>query len=207
MNYLAHLFLSGSDEEILIGNFIGDHVKGHDYLKFPPQVRKGIIIHRRIDSYTDTHRIVLQSKTYLAPAYRKYAGVIVDIFYDHFLIKNWHRYSPIELQEFKERIFKILEKYYPVLSDEVRFFIPAFIQNDWITTYSSEEGLIRVLQRLSMRSSLPDHSEFAREILHKYYLQFDSEFLTFFPDLIRHIVNKFELAIDLTNRSILKKKE
>ena len=82
MNYLAHTFLSGTDDEIIVGNFIGDYVKGRDYNLYSPAVKKGILLHRRIDSYTDKHKIVHQSMSYFAPRYHKYAGIIIDILYD-----------------------------------------------------------------------------------------------------------------------------
>lgn len=206
MNYLAHIFLSGINEEILVGNFIGDYVKGKEYLNFPTDIRKGIIVHRRIDYYTDTHKIAIQSKQYIAGKYHKYAGVIIDIFYDHFLIKNWEKYCPTPLEDFKENLFDILMKYYQELPDRVKFFVPSFIQNDWIETYSSVDGIIMVLERLSMRSTLPDYSEYAREQLYKYYEQINSEFQTFFPELIRYIVNNFNVMIPLVDNSILRSK-
>jgi len=136
MNYLAHIFLSGVDEEILIGNFIGDYVKGHDYDKYSSQIRKGILLHRRIDYFTDNHRIVHQSMNYFAPKYRKYAGIIIDILYDHYLATNWEKFSPQPLDVFKENLFGILKKYHPLLPERVQFFIPSFITSDWIGVYS-----------------------------------------------------------------------
>lgn len=203
MNYLAHAFLSGLDDEILIGNFIGDYVKGRNFKHFSPGIQQGIKVHRRIDSFTDQHKIVSQSKQYLISKYKKYAGIVIDIFYDHFLIKNWDKYCPISLDDFKSNLFEVLQRNHAAMPERVQFFIPSFIKNDWIETYSSQEGIIEVLYRLSMRTTLPDESEFAREILHKYYIQLDSEFLTFFPELIRYIVNKFKLTIPLTDNKLL----
>ncbi|MBN1598888.1 MAG: DUF479 domain-containing protein [Bacteroidales bacterium] len=203
MNYLAHIFLSGIDEEILIGNFIGDYVKGKDYNKYPHDIRKGILLHRRIDTFTDNHKIVSQSKSYFAPRYKKYAGIIIDILYDHFLAINWDKYSPQPLDEFKEEVFASLKRNYAVMPERVRFFVPSFIQNDWINVYSSIDGIIMVLSRMAMRTTLPDESEFAREVLRKYYIQLQSEFLTYFPDIIRYVVNSQGIIIHLHDNSIL----
>lgn len=204
MNYLAHIFLSGKDEEMLIGNFIGDYVKGRNYMDFESGIRSGIVLHRRIDAFTDTHRVVHQSKQYLLSHYDKYSGIIIDLFYDHFLIKNWHKFSPYTLEEFKEWVFEVLMKFYPLLPERVQFFIPSFIKNDWIDTYSTKDGIINVIYRLSMRTTLPNESEFAAEILRKYYTQFDSEFMTFFPEILSYVIENFEAEIDLVNRNILK---
>lgn len=205
MNYLAHIYLSGTEEAVLIGNFIGDYVKGRDYLKYPPNIQKGLVLHRKIDSFTDSHKIVLQSKKYMAPQYGKWAGIIIDIVYDHFLIKNWEKFCPVPLLDYKEDIFDVLQKYYPVLPERVKYFVPSFIQNDWIDTYSTTEGIINVLYNMSLRTHLPDKTEFAAEILRKYYIQLDSEFLTFFPELMKFVIKEFEVHIPMVDNSILNK--
>ncbi len=205
MNYLAHIYLSGTEEAVLIGNFIGDYVKGRDYLKYPPNIQKGLVLHRKIDSFTDFHKIVLQSKKYMAPEYGKWAGIIIDIVYDHFLIKNWDKFCPVPLNDYKEDIFDVLQKYYPVLPERVKYFVPSFIQNDWIGTYSTPEGIVSVLYNMSLRTLLPDKSQFASEVLHKYYIQLDSEFMTYFPELIRFVTQEFQVHIPLVDNSILNK--
>ncbi len=203
MNYLAHIFLSGSSEEILIGNFIGDYVKGRDYLNYPAQIKKGILLHRRIDSFTDSHKIVHQSMSYFAPQYHKYAGIIIDILYDHYLIKNWDRYCPLPLETYKVEVFDMLKRNYGVMPERVQFLLSSFIKNDWIEIYSSLEGIISIYYRMSMRTTLPDHSEFAREVIRKYNIQMESEFLTYFPELIRYVVLDQEIAIPLKNNNLL----
>jgi acyl carrier protein phosphodiesterase len=203
MNYLAHIFLSGTDNEVMIGNFIGDYVKGKEYTMYPPSIRKGVLLHRRIDAYTDRHKIVHQSMSYFAPKYHKYAGIIVDILYDHFLANSWDKFSPQPLSVYKENLFDCLKKNYAILPERVQFFVPSFIKNDWIEIYSSTEGIINVLARMSMRTTLPDQSEFAREILRKYYIQLQSEFLTYFPDIIRYVIKQQGITIPLRDNSIL----
>jgi acyl carrier protein phosphodiesterase len=203
MNYLAHIFLSGTDNEIMIGNFIGDYVKGRDYNNFPPSIRKGILLHRRIDTFTDRHKIVHQSMSYFAPKYHKYAGIIIDILYDHFLANNWDKFSPQPIHISKENLFDCLKKNYAILPERVQFFVPSFIKNDWIEIYSTIEGIINVFTRMSMRTTLPDQSEFAREVLRKYYIQLQSEFLTYFPDIIRYVVKQQGISIPLRDNGIL----
>src|SRR5688572_23493915 len=100
MNFLAHLYLSGDFDELMIGNFMADFVKGKPSPSIHPQIVKGIELHRQIDTYTDTHPIVKASKVRLQPTYRKYAGVIVDMYYDHFLAIHWQKYSSVSLHEF-----------------------------------------------------------------------------------------------------------
>jgi len=203
MNYLAHIFLSGTDNEVVIGNFIGDYVKGNEYYNYSPAIIKGILLHRHIDSFTDSHKIVLQGKRYFAPKYHKYAGIIIDILYDHFLIVNWEKYSVQPLEEFKENLFKNLNNYYNILPERVQFFLPSFIKNDWIEIYRTVDGIINVLIRMSMRTTLPDHTLFAKEVLRKYYIQLQSEFLIYFPDIIRYVVKQHGITIPLKDNTLL----
>jgi acyl carrier protein phosphodiesterase len=123
--------------------------------------------------------------------------------YDHFLIVNWDRFSPQPLDEFKANLFDCLKYNYNILPERVQFLMPSFIKNDWIQVYSTIEGIINVLLRMSMRTTLPDQSEFAREIFRKYYVQLQSEFLTYFPDLIRYVVKYYGVQILLKDESIL----
>src|SRR6185312_17177742 len=97
MNFLAHLYLAGEDNELILGNFIADAVKGHAFDKYPAQVAKGILMHRSIDYFSDTHPVYLQTVHRLAPTYHKFSGVITDMFYDHFLASSWSDYSDIPL--------------------------------------------------------------------------------------------------------------
>src|SRR3954453_2663939 len=109
MNFLAHLYLSGNDPEIMVGNFLGDFVRGRNLLeRYKKNIATGIELHRTIDEFTDTHPIVAQSKNRLREKYRHYAAVIVDIFYDHFLAKNWSEYSSELLPDFADRAYQIL---------------------------------------------------------------------------------------------------
>src|ERR1035437_8952080 len=110
MNFLAHLYLSGSDEQLMIGNFIADSVKGSSFKNYSEGIAKGILLHRAIDFYSDNHPVFLQSVIRLRPNYRKYAGVMVDIFYDHFLAKNWKDYSEKSLVQYADEVHSLMMK-------------------------------------------------------------------------------------------------
>ena len=116
---------------------------------------------------------------------------------------NWDSFSAQPLDEFKENVFDCLKKNYSILPDRVQFFVPSFIKNDWIGVYKSKDGIITVLNRMAMRTTLPDYSEFAREVLRKYYVQLESEFLTFFPEIIKYVIFKKGITIHLKNNDIL----
>ena len=110
MNFLSHLYLSGNSEGLIIGNFIADSVKGSAFNNFPETIQKGIILHRQIDTFTDTHPIVELSKQRLRTKYKKYASVIVDIYYDHYLAVNWNNYSYENFNQYTQNIYALIEK-------------------------------------------------------------------------------------------------
>ncbi len=184
MNYLAHIYLSGTNEEILVGNFIGDYVKGFELGRFNELVRKGIMLHRHIDSFTDTNIIVKRSKTRILEKYHKYAGIIVDILYDHFLVTNWPSYSSVPIDEFVHNVHSTLTRHVEMLPEGVKLFLPSFINNNWIQKYSTIEGIEDVLHKMSARTTLPEETDYAIRVLREEYYKFDSEFSAFFPALI-----------------------
>jgi acyl carrier protein phosphodiesterase len=196
LNYLAHIFLSGSDEETLVGNFIGDYVKGFELAKYSEKVRKGIMLHRHIDSFTDTNHIVKQSKARILERYHKYSGIIIDIFYDHFLIDAWPVFSNQPMDDFVKRVHDILNRHYDSLPDGVKLFLPAFIKHNWIQRYSTIEGLEDILHRMSSRTTLPEETDFAIRVLRDDYRKFESEFATFFPTLMDYVTEAFGINLD-----------
>jgi len=197
MNYLAHVYLSGDNEEIVIGNFIGDYVKGINFKKYSDSINKGILLHRDIDVFTDRNKIVRKSKSLLQNKYGKYSGIIVDIFYDHFLAKNWQRFSSQPLKNFTADLHKILDKYFEILPDKVKLFVPSFINNNWIKYYQSVWGIEQVLKRMSSITTLPDETSYAINILRDNYGELEGDFLNYFPELIKYVTGKYNITLPL----------
>ncbi|MDA3821927.1 MAG: ACP phosphodiesterase [Bacteroidales bacterium] len=195
MNFIAHTYLSGCNEEIIVGNFMGDYVKGRNYMHLPELVRKGILIHRDIDSFTDTHSITRSSRMRLIEKYRKYSGVIVDIFYDHFLAVGWMDYCGIPLKDYVDRTYDLLKRNYKTLPQGIKVWFPTFLENNWMLRYEHVEGIELVLNKMSANTSLPDHTSFAIEKLRSEYDEFDKEFKEFFPLIIEFIEQKYEVDI------------
>jgi acyl carrier protein phosphodiesterase len=195
MNFLAHTYLSGCNEEIIVGNFMGDYVKGRNYKLFPEQVKKGILIHRDIDSFTDMHQITRISKQRIASRYHKYAGIITDIFYDHFLASMWDNYSNLSLPEFVKRTYDLLKRNYKFLPDAIKRWFPTFLENNWMMAYTTVDGIELVLERMSANTSLPDHSAFAVDVLRDQYALFMDDFLRFFPLIIQFLEQKYRIEI------------
>lgn len=195
MNVLAHIYLSGDSDKIIIGNYIGDYVKGRDYLKYPELVRKGIILHRHIDAFTDRHPVVHRSKLFFSRKYYKYAGVIVDILYDHFLTKEWDFFSRKPLESVTYNFYRALVNHYEILPDNVRQMMPFFIINNWIESYQTVKGIKRVLNALSKRSSLPNETRWAIKTLKKNYFSLQDDFMEFFPQLIDYVEKDFGIQL------------
>ncbi len=195
MNVLAHIYLSGDSDEIIIGNYIGDYVKGRDYLKYPEQVRKGIIIHRNIDAFTDKHPVVHRSKLLFSKKYHKYAGVVCDILYDHFLTKEWDFFSRRPLESVTYQFYRAMVNNYDILPEKVKDRIPFFIINNWIEAYRTSKGLKSVLRAMSRRTSLPNEARYAIKTFKKNYYSLDDDFMEFFPQLIEYVEAEFDLQL------------
>lgn len=184
MNFLAHLYLSGDNHKIMLGNFIGDFVKGRNALEqFDPEIIRGIELHRAIDEFTDSHPIVTVSKNRLRPKYRHYSGVIVDVFYDHFLARNWDTYHPELLPDFADKAYDVIQSHDPILPKEVKFMMPYMIKGNWLVNYAKTEGIHRALSGMARRTPYESKMEQSVEDLKKNYAEFSQEFATFFPTL------------------------
>ncbi len=191
MNFLAHIYLSFDDEEITIGNFIADSIRGNKFDHLPERVQKGIFLHREIDTFTDSHSIPKISSKRLHKNYSHYSRVIVDIFYDHFLANNWTRYSDIPLDVFVENFYDLLEENYAILPDGVKRMMPYMISDNWIYNYSKMEGIAKVLNGMNRRTKNKSKMNFAILDLEEHYEAFESEFTDFFEELITFSRQKF----------------
>ena len=187
MNFLAHLFLSGNPSELMVGNFIADSVKGGALDNFSEGIQQGVKLHRAIDRYTDNHAEMLKSKERLRPRYKKYAPVITDIFYDHFLAVNWQDYAVVSLRDYTNQVYKYLNEYYATFPDRSKQFYDYMIKYDILFAYAKTEGIEKVMQGMSRRAHFISGMETAVEELVKDYEDYKTEFQSFFPDLQKHV--------------------
>jgi len=186
MNFLAHLYLSGSDPKIKLGNFIGDFVKGKNLAaRFEPAITKGIELHREIDHFTDHHLVVQQSKNRLRPKYRHYSGVITDVFYDHLLAINWAKYSNESLADFAEQSYRIVQQHESIIPERVKDMMPHMVKGNWLVNYGTIEGIHRSLSGMARRTPYESKMEEASKDLKESFTAFENEFIQFFPDLQR----------------------
>lgn len=183
MNFLAHIQLSFDDDEITLGNFIADSIRGNRFGHLPKRIQKGIRLHREIDTFTDAHPIVRRSARRLYPRYSHYSKVIVDIFYDHFLARNWADYSTEPLAVFVDRFYDLLEANYTLLPEGVKRMMPYMIADNWLLNYSNLDGIAKVLKGMNRRTQHKSGMDHAINDLEAHYSEFESEFTEFYPEL------------------------
>ncbi len=183
MNFLAHLYLSHGINQLMIGNFIGDYVKGKKYESFSPEIQKGILLHRKIDAYTDSHPIVKKSTMRFKPCYNRYASVVVDVIYDHYLAKYWTNYSDEPLSNYVDKVHSYLIRHYFTLPNRVKGFLPFLIKSRRLENYQFVWGIERSLRIMANHSSLPEKSECAIKVMTNQYDELQYEFERYFNEL------------------------
>jgi acyl carrier protein phosphodiesterase len=193
MNFLAHIYLSGDNDLIKIGNFMADGIRGKQFETYPLEIQKGIILHRFIDTYTDAHPIFRKSTKRLHDNYHHYAGVIVDVFYDHFLAKNWNNYSDESLTDFTNRFYQSLRDNHEFLSDRTKGMMPYMIEFNWLMSYQTVEGISKILTQMDSRTKNESKMRFSPNELIEYYSEFEQEFTSFFEDIRIESRQKLEL--------------
>lgn len=182
MNFLAHIYLSGDNDLIKIGNFMADGIHGKPE-DFPKDVQKGIILHRHIDTYTDAHPVFRQGTKRLHPRYHHYAGVIMDIYYDHFLAKNWAKYSDVPLEKYTLAFYKALEDNYEILTERTKGLMPYMTKENWLASYATTDGIAHILRQMDNRTKNKSGMRTSVDELIEFYDEFEREFSLFFEDL------------------------
>ncbi|MBW4575209.1 MAG: DUF479 domain-containing protein [Aphanothece sp. CMT-3BRIN-NPC111] len=187
MNYLAHLYLAEDSSDSLLGNFIADFVKGSAINRYSDEIRKGIELHRKVDAFTDSHPLFKESKKLMSDEHKRYAGITVDIFYDHFLAKNWSKYSTITLKEFTSKVYDVLEINADILPKNLQIGLPKIKLENWLMCYETIQGINLTLKRVSLRLKRNNNLAAATEDLKANYQKLEYYFKLFFPDLIKYV--------------------
>lgn len=186
MNHLAHFFLSGNDEDLATGNFVADFITNRELPNYTEGVKRGILLHREIDAFTDSHPVVKQSTKRLHPFHHKYSPVIVDVYYDFLLAKNWDKYAVdnnINLRFFVDNIYKLLTNRVLELPEKLQKRLHLMIEDDWLMRYTTYKGLNGAFLRIEKAAAFPGNFGNAAAHLELFLEEFDDEFNQFFPDL------------------------
>lgn len=197
MNILAHLYLSGKNEDVMFGNFIGDFVKGNQISKYPPEVARGIQLHRSIDYFTDTHLLVKKVNKIFREKYGKHSGIVTDIVFDYYLSNNWEKYSMLNIDTFIKSCYDTLNRNLYRFPNKTKDFYPFMVINNWLKLYRSKEGIRKVLRGMSKRTSVPAAFDFAIEQMDNHNQTIEDLFLEFFPELIAHANKNYQVGIVL----------
>ncbi len=194
MNFLAHLFLAEPNPESRMGNLLGDFVKGNPWDdRFEPVIWKAIMEHRHIDVFTDSHPVWKKSRDLLDPELRRFAGIVIDIFYDHFLTLHWEKYSPeLTVEEFISETYTDLRKAKHHAPDDSYVVIRQMMEENWLGNYRTIEGIRETIQRVSQRSGKLSPIRNSTELMEKHFRKMEQHFLEFFPDMLQFVKDRRE---------------
>ena len=187
MNYLAHSLFCESNDHILVGQYCGDFVRGNDLAHFPEGVQSGIRLHREIDKYTDRHPQNLQARALFQKPYRRFAGIIIDVLYDHYLASNWHRYCDIPLTEHADFVYTALDRHFDLLPPDLQRFARRTIESRVLESYTDIDSVSRVLALIARRSERFNVLENTAIVIEENGVALERSFKRFFPDLQAHI--------------------
>ena len=183
MNYLGHLILSGENEDIIFGNFIGDAIKGKNYNNWTQNIQNGITLHRFIDSYTDSHKAYLNSKRYFYKSFPKMGGIITDILYDHLLWRNLNQHNIKNLKDLINNFYKTIDSRSEMLPKKMIPLYYIMKKNKWLTSYKHDEGIISALTKFGIRIGYADNLGLAFDLYKENITLFNDDFNTFFSDI------------------------
>jgi len=188
MNYLAHIFLAQHSDKAMIGALLGDFVKANMVGHYPPEVEAEILMHRQVDLYTDSHRIVKDAVLQFDDSRRRYAGIVLDVFYDHLLAKNWATYSTIPITVFVQRFYDALTQHQSMLPEKLAEALPRMIEQDWLGSYRDFSGVEVAIQRISTRLSRNGHLLCDGLLdVQSHYSALSDGFDAFFPELMQFV--------------------
>lgn len=192
MNYLGHIYLSGKNEKLLVGNFIGDYVKGQQYNHYPDEIKQGILLHRAIDKYTDQNVHWMEIRELFRPIYARYAGVVADVVIDHFLARNWSSFSDEQLSWYAKWVYAVFLRYFDEMPKRVQGFLPYLIQHRRLQSYAKLSGLDMSLRIMALRTSLPDATDEAIQFLKEHYALFNDHSMLFLNEVKAYVASYFE---------------
>ena len=196
MNLVAHQYLSFENKALQIGNLLGETVKGNQYLNYPEDIQTGILLHREIDTFTDSHEIVKQSSSYFHATQHKFSPIIIDVIYDYFLIKHWNNFSNTPFQEFKIECYQLFEDEQTNLPKKLQETIFYLLKYDWFQNYSTIDCFQQTLKGIGSRAKYSNNLHEIIPEFEKNYTQLESDFLIFFPQLFTHCKNFLSIEIN-----------
>lgn len=196
MNYLAHIYLARHSDDAMLGALLGDFVKPHAGAHYSEEMAAEIVTHRKVDSFTDSHPVVLQAKQLFAGPSRRYAGIVLDVYYDHLLAVHWERYAEVPLRDFIARFYRALARRAEVLPPRLAQAAPYMIEQDWLGSYADYAGVEMAVRRISTRLSRNGHlMRDALADLARHHEELAAGFDVFFPELIAFVESRRDASV------------
>ena len=189
MNWLAHLYLSDKHVESRMGNILADVIKGKDRKQLSPTIRQGIRCHQAVDAFTDYHPVFGRCQQYIRSELRRYSGIVVDVFYDHFLACHWTTFSDVELKVFTSEIYRSFLASPVPLPIKAKLLFQRMSEEDWLAGSADLAEIKDTLLRITRRLKRPVELIQTLDDLERNYADFERDFLEFFPDLCKHVRN------------------
>lgn len=183
MNFLSHIYLSGHNNLIKIGNLVADGIHGKSYQNYPEEMQIGILLHREIDTFTDAHELFRKCTKRLHHKYSHYSGIVVDIYFDHFLAKNWSRYHATPLEIYVNDFYVMIQKHESILPEKFKRLLPFMVAQNWLLSYADFDGLQEVFNGMHRRTKQKARLNEAITELKLHYEAFETDFTLFFEDL------------------------
>lgn len=191
MNYLAHIYLARHSDDAMLGALLGDFVKPHAGLAYSGEIDAEILTHRKVDSFTDSHPLVLQARQLFEGPSRRYAGILLDVYYDHVLAVSWDRYAEVPLRDFIARFYRVLARRAAVLPPRLAQAAPRMIEQDWLGSYADYAGVEIAVRRISTRLSRNGHlMRDGLADLARHHEELAAGFHAFFPELIAFVEDR-----------------
>ena len=192
MNFLAHIYLSNDNFSLAVGNLIADRVKGKYLTDFSPMIQKGIILHRKIDAFTDLHPLFKECVSLLFPIYRHYSRVIIDMYFDHFLASNWDKYHSKNLKDFLNEFYDALKIESENFPENIKNFSKTLIFYNWFDSYKTITGLELILTQMEQRTRFPSKLSASTKELKENYTYFHNRFSSFMEEVIDFTKNEIK---------------
>ena len=194
MNTLAHLHLSGDDPELILGNFIGDSVRGDEFSQLHERVQEGVLLHRKIDRFTDTHLVCRRICAWMREDVGRYCSVVADVFLDHFLAREWERFDARPLEDYLRWVHQILAGRIDTCPERSRRYFEYLSATDTLLHYRSTEGISQTLSQMAKRARFDSGMEKAGAVLLQQYVKLEESFELFFPDVANFAAGERRLA-------------
>jgi acyl carrier protein phosphodiesterase len=191
VNWLAHLRLSPAQPLLRLGNLAGDFVRGIDVSTLHPEIQRGVVLHRAIDKFVDAHEVFRRARTRFAEPFQRYGSVALDVFFDHYLARDWHRHGDgSELGQFVADVHAAMQQHRELLPPDLQRLNDRMAENSWLTMYGTVDGIERVLRAMAKRRRRPSSLATITGELRRNYDAFESDFEELWPELLRFVAGR-----------------